>query len=207
MPYEAFVNQVFEYELPGGVARVAMLVPYDSAKSNLIRALRDGKAMICSIGGQLREVDIRRMPVGGQAAERRATPAGRRLGGQGLPGRWQARRAHWRAGLPMRCCGPRQSERAMPEGGNVKFKTMIEPFRVKTVEHIHLTSPAEREVHIAQAGYNVFRLAAEHVLIDLLTDSGTGGHERQPVGRHDARRRVPTRAVLPTTASRPPSVT
>ncbi|MGE0193784.1 MAG: c-type cytochrome [Planctomycetota bacterium] len=63
--YEEFVDQVFEYELPDAVARVRMVVPYDSARSNLLRAMRDGKGMICSLpGGQLREVDIRRMPVG-----------------------------------------------------------------------------------------------------------------------------------------------
>ena len=65
LDYQAFVNQVFEYELPDAIARVRMVVPYDSARSNLLRAVRDGKRMICGLpGGQLREVDIRRMPVG-----------------------------------------------------------------------------------------------------------------------------------------------
>lgn len=50
----------------------------------------------------------------------------------------------------------------------------IEPFRIKAVEPISLRSEKERYRIIKEAGFNVFRIAAEDVFIDLLTDSGTG---------------------------------
>ncbi len=52
--------------------------------------------------------------------------------------------------------------------------TFIEPFRIKSVEPITLTTREERVRYIQDVHYNVFNLHAEHVLIDLLTDSGTG---------------------------------
>jgi tryptophanase len=53
------------------------------------------------------------------------------------------------------------------------MKTIIEPFKIKMVEPIKLTTAAQREIILRQAHFNVFQIPAEDVLIDLLTDSGT----------------------------------
>src|SRR5262245_42399602 len=54
------------------------------------------------------------------------------------------------------------------------MKTIIEPFKVKVVEPIKMTTRAERERYLKDAAYNLVLLKAENVIIDLLTDSGTG---------------------------------
>ncbi len=58
------------------------------------------------------------------------------------------------------------------------FKTIIEPFRVHSVEPLVMTTPEQRREAIGRAGNNLFSLRAEDVLIDFLTDSGTGAMSR-----------------------------
>ena len=53
------------------------------------------------------------------------------------------------------------------------WKTIIEPFKIKSVEPLAFTTRAEREKALREAGYNVFGVPADKVLIDFLTDSGT----------------------------------
>ena len=54
------------------------------------------------------------------------------------------------------------------------MKTIIEPFRIKVVEPLSFRTREEREAVVRRAGFNMFLIPAADVLIDLLTDSGTG---------------------------------
>jgi tryptophanase len=54
------------------------------------------------------------------------------------------------------------------------YRTIIEPFIIKSVSPIKMTSRLEREKYLKEADYNLFKIHSHHVLIDLLTDSGTG---------------------------------
>ncbi len=54
------------------------------------------------------------------------------------------------------------------------MSTIIEPFRIHSVDSINFTTPEERRAALDRVGGNVFLLDGEEVLIDLLTDSGTG---------------------------------
>ena len=57
---------------------------------------------------------------------------------------------------------------------NFQPRTIIEPFRIKAVEPLHATTEEQRRTALATAAFNLFMLHADDVLIDLLTDSGTG---------------------------------
>ena len=56
----------------------------------------------------------------------------------------------------------------------MEYETIIEPFRIHTVQAIDLPDAEQREAALERSGYNLFGLHADEVIIDLLTDSGTG---------------------------------
>jgi tryptophanase len=59
-----------------------------------------------------------------------------------------------------------------------RFRTIIEPFRIHSTLPLRFLTEEERRARIREAGYNLFNLHADDVLIDLLTDSGTGAMSR-----------------------------
>src|SRR5256884_9747713 len=64
--------------------------------------------------------------------------------------------------------------RPLPPLTAMSFRTIIEPFRIHATQAIQHTTPQEREAALQRVGYNLFGLHGDDVLIDLLTDSGTG---------------------------------
>src|SRR5436190_12457488 len=61
----------------------------------------------------------------------------------------------------------------MKKNDEVEFKTIIEPFRIKSVEPLALPTAGQRKQYLHKAFYNPFLLHSDQVLIDFLTDSGT----------------------------------
>src|SRR5260370_39093225 len=82
--------------------------------------------------------------------------------------RGQGRVGYSPRSLGMHSASTRHDERLM------SFRTIIEPFRIHSTQAITCPTPAQREAALQRVGYNLFGLHGDEVLIDLLTDSGTG---------------------------------
>jgi tryptophanase len=79
-------------------------------------------------------------------------------------------RSEEKSSIEMRSEFPQNEAKAWATSGR---KTIIEPFKIKTVEPLPLTTRAQRENLLQEAGFNLFLLEAKHVSFDFLTDSGT----------------------------------